>query len=438
MLRRPVRLLVVYKVFVLDLQDPIVFNPKHQHLGRVILMQRREFLQRASAVAGASIAASAERSSGADEPARGKTYRVGVIGSTGRGDYGHAMDRAWLEIPRTRIVAVADDNTQGLAMAAERLSVKQTFADYHQMLADVDLDIVAICPRWVDQHRDMAVAAARRGKHILIEKPFCRTLAEADEIVDACEKSNAKLAFGHPTNYSPKLDTVKRMIADGKIGRVLEYRARGKEDERRGGGHDLWVLGTHIMGMIRAIGSHPKWCFAQVLQDGKPVRQEDVYEGPEGFGPLAGDAVHAMYGMPDGSVAYFSSVRSQAGRARYALNVHGTEGVIEIQEGLLPSVKYLKDRSWSPGRSGASWQDVSSAGIGKPEPLSGRLYQARYMLQINDLLDSIEKNRQPKCSVYDALGATEMIVAVFDSHRVGGPVALPLENRENPLTMLST
>ena len=52
------------------------------------------------------------------------------------------------------------------------------------------------------------------------------------------------------------------------------------------------------------------------------------------------------------------------------------------------------------------------------------------------ILAAIEEQREPLCSVYEARGAIEMIVAVFESHRQGKPVSLPLENRENPLTML--
>ena len=55
---------------------------------------------------------------------------------------------------------------------------------------------------------------------------------------------------------------------------------------------------------------------------------------------------------------------------------------------------------------------------------------------VKDLIAAIEENRQPKCSVYEARGATEMIVACFESQRVGRPVPLPLVNRKNPLTML--
>ena len=366
-----------------------------------------------------------------------KKYRVAVIGRTGRGNYGHAVDTVWREGPNTEVVAVADDNKAGLAAAAKRLNITQTFLDYRKMLDKVKPDIAAICPRWSDQHRDMAVAAAERGIHVYMEKPFCRSLVEADEIVTACERTHVKLAIAHPTRYSPTLNTVKELIAAGRIGKVLEYRGRGKED-RRGGGEDLWVLGTHVLDMIHALGGQPQWCSANVMVDGKPVTKKDVVEGAEGIGPLAGDTVRAMYGMPDGSAAYFSSHRNARGKpSRYGLQIFGSLGIIEMLEGTLPSVKILEDSSWSPGRSGATWQHVSSAGIGKPEPLKGKRYTIRHYHAIIEFLAAIEEDRQPLGGVYTARAVTEMILAVFESHRTGKTVAMPLENRIHPLTLLS-
>ena len=288
--------------------------------------------------------------------------RIGVIGRTGRGDYGHGLDMAWADVPGTQVVAVADDDRDGLAQAATRLNVDQAYSDYRRMLDEVKPDIVTIAQRHVDQHRDMAVAAAERGIHILIEKPFCRTMAEADEIVAACERTHTKLVIAHLTRFSPKLAVVRRLISDGKIGRVLEYRGRGKEDPR-GGSQDLFVLGSHIMDLIRYFAGHPAWCFASILDGDRPIRRSDVKDGPEGLGPLAGDTVSAVFGLPDGTSAYFNSKRNAAHGAQFALSIYGTGGVIEMETGYLPSVKLLVDPKWSPGRSGAAWQDVSSAGI---------------------------------------------------------------------------
>lgn len=366
-----------------------------------------------------------------------ETYRIGVIGRTGRGDYGHGLDVVWKDIPNTQVVAVADEEPNGLAAAAKRLGVDQAFRDYREMLDKVKPDIVSICPRWIDQHRDMVVAAAERGIHIYLEKPLCRTLEEADQMVAACERTHAKLAIAHQTRYSPRTEVVKRLLSEGKFGRVLEFRGRGKEDTR-GGGEDLWVLGSHIMDLIRNFAGHPQWCFASVTEGGKPITKDDVKEGPEGIGPLAGDGVQAMYGLTNGGTAYFGSHRNVGGRGggRFGLQIFGSAGVIEMVTGYLPLVHYLADPIWSPGRSKAVWQEVTSAGIGQPEPLSDGGLHAGNVAAVKDLIAGIEENREPKSSLYEARGATEMIVACFESQRVGGPVTLPLENRKNPLARL--
>ena len=363
------------------------------------------------------------------------TLRAAVIGRSGRGDYGHGLDTVWASLPETRLVAVADDDREGLAKAAKRLNVERGYADYRQMLDEAKPDIVAIAPRFIDQHRDMAMAAAERGIHIFMEKPFCRTLVEADEIVAACERTHTKLVIAHQTRYSPKLETVRRLITEGKIGRVLEYRGRGKEDSR-GGSQDMFVCGWHIMDLIRYFAGHPVWCFASILEGDRPIRASDVKDGPEGLGPLAGDTVSAAFGMPDGTTAYFNSQRNAGQAARFAIVIYGTGGVIELQTGYVPSVKLLVDPKWSPGRSGAVWQDVSSVGVGIAEPVTDEGLHGGNVGAVRDLIGAIRENRETKSNVYDARGAIEMIMAVFESQRVGGSVTLPLANRQHPLAML--
>lgn len=365
------------------------------------------------------------------------TLRAAVIGRTGRGDYGHGLDEVWTGLDGVELVAVADDNKTGLAAAAKKLKVDKAFADYRQMLDQVKPDVVSIAPRWVDQHREMVVEAAQRGIHVYLEKPLCRTLAEADEMVAACESTHARLAIAHQTRYSPRIPVVKEMIASNKIGRVLELRGRGKEDAR-GGGEDLWVLGTHIMDLIILLGGQPTWCFGRATKGTEPITKADVAEGNEGYGPLAGDGVSAMYGMPKGAAAYFASQRGTSGRRpRFALQIFGSDGILELTTGYLPSVKYLADPSWSPGQSGTKWESVSSAGLGKPEPLTDDKHAGNRQAVL-ELLQAIRENRQPQGNIYDARAAVEMIVAVFESHRQGKPVDLPLKNRQNPLTMLSS
>jgi predicted dehydrogenase len=368
-------------------------------------------------------------------PAR---YRVAVIGHTDRGNYGHGLDVVWLEIPDARIVAVADASEQGLAEAVKRLGNPKGYRDYRRMLDEVKPDLVSICPRWIDQHRDMVVASAERGvRGIYMEKPMCRTLAEADEMIAACEKHKTKLAIAFQTRYSQKLPVVREWIQSGKLGQVIEFRARGKEDHR-GGGEDLWVLGIHMFNLIACLGGKPQWCFGTVEENGHPVGPADVKPGAEGIGPLAGGKVHAMYRLESGAVAYFDSVRRAGGQpTRFGLQIFGSQGIIQsFDTGHLPETYLLADSTWAPGRTGKRWIPISSAGVGKPEPLVNRGLAGGNLLAVRDLIEAVEKDRDPAASMYEARTATEMIVAVFESHRVGRPVTLPLAVRQNPLANL--
>ena len=368
-------------------------------------------------------------------------YRIAVIGNTGRGNYGHGIDSVWQHFrPQCEVVAVADPDEKGRGEAVQRLtdpetkSIPKAFADYRRMLDEAKPQIVAIGPRWLGEHRDMVVAAAEHGCHIYMEKPLCRSPQEADDMEAACKKYDVKLALAHQTAYSPKIQAVKDLIDGGDLGTILELRGRGKEDAR-GGAEDLWVLGSHVMNLIHTFGGDPKWCFARLEEGGQPVAKKHVREGNEEIGPLAGDTVHAMYGLSGGATAYFGSKRNAAG-GRFGLTIHGSKGIVEIVTGYLPSVQFLPDPTWSPGRSGAKWVPVSSAGPGVKEPLADGGLDAGNVLAVKDLLAAIEQDRDPECGIYEGRVTIEMICAVFDSHRTGAPVTWPLATRVNALSLL--
>lgn len=366
-----------------------------------------------------------------------KVYRVGIIGRTGGGDYGHAVDVAFTKLKNVEIAAVSDENEPGRAAAIKRTGAKNAYADYRQMLEREKPDIVAICPRWIDRHHEMLMAAAEAGCHVYMEKPFCRNLTECDEVIRAFEMRHLHLNLAHITQYSPTLDVVQAIIESGTIGDLLEIRARGKED-RRGGGEDLWVLGSHVFGIMRsAAGGNAKSCTAIVKQGDAKVSKEHVKDGAEGIGPLAGDYVQAQYVFDRDVIGTFSSKKNMGGNpSRFAVQIFGSKGIIEMESGYLAPAAILRDSSWSPARSGKSWERITSAGIGKPETRTDGTYEGGHIAGILDLIDSVENQRPSRCSAEVGRAITEMIAAVFESHRVGGAVDMPLANRDNPLTML--
>ena len=365
--------------------------------------------------------------------------RVGVIGHTGRGNFGHGLDTVWLQLAETPIVSVADANEAGLVAAEEKLHINNGFADYRQMLAEVKPDIVAVCPRQPDQHRDMILAAIETGASgIYVEKPFCRTPAEADEIVAACEKHNAKLAVAHRNRYHPTLQAIDKLIADGTIGKLLEIRGRGKGD-RRGGAEDLWVLGSHVLNLIHYFGGAPKSCSAVLLQDGRRVTKADVREGNEALGLLAGNEIHARYEMERGLIAYFDSIANDGTRsAGFGLQIIGSEGLIDINCDKLPLAYLVPGNPFQPTGDPRPWIPITSAGPGETEPIDDLAdLVSHHVSPARDLVAAIRSDRQPLCSVYDGAMTVEMICATFASHRESSKaVAIPLEARGNELARL--
>jgi predicted dehydrogenase len=394
-------------------------------------MNRRHFLA-ATTATGFTLGARAAEAGG--------KLKVAIIGHTGRGNYGHGIDTMWLSVPELgEIVAVADADAAGLADELKKLKVSKGFADYKNMLAEVKPDIVGIGPRHIDQHREMMMACVGAGvKGIYSEKPFVRSLAEADEVVAACQQQNVKLAVAHRNRYHPVMPVVAQLVKDGAIGRLLEFRARGKEDAR-GGSLDLWVLGSHLCNLIHFFGGKPMACSAVVLQNGKPVTKADVKEGDEGIGPLAGNEVHARFETECGVPAFFDSVQNAGVKsAGFGVQLIGTEGIIDLRTDKEPAAQILKGNPFNPTKEVRAWVPITSAGIGQTEPIAGiEKLVAGHVLPARDLIASIREDRQPLCGVEDARITIEMISGVFESHRLNGQrVTLPLKTRQNPLALL--
>ncbi|QDT53182.1 putative oxidoreductase YdgJ [Caulifigura coniformis] len=368
--------------------------------------------------------------------APGKRYRVGVIGHTGRGNYGHGLDTMWKEVPGCEIVAVADADEAGLSAAKKKLGVDNVFRDYRAMLAKSAVDIVAVAPRFLEEHRDMAVAAAQAGaRGIYMEKPFCRTPSEADEIVAACAKSGTRCAVAHRNRWHPALIHAKKLVDEGGIGRVLEVRCRGKEDAR-GGGLDLWVLGTHDLNLATFFTGPAVACTATMLNAGKPATPLDVVQGAEASGPLAGNELHARYETESGIPIFFDSI-AKAGtpEVNFGLQIVGTKGFIDFRIDLPKFAHVVFGSPTLASDTPREWTPITSGGVGKPEP-DGTLHQrlAGHILPALDLIAAIEENRPPLCSDKDGAMTVEMVCAAFASHRNNSArVALPLENRDHPL-----
>ena len=381
-------------------------------------MKRRDFLT-ASALA---LSAALLRAQVSERP-----LTVGVIGHTGQGNYGHGEDTVWLKIPQTKIVAVADVDPKGLADAAKRLGDVTAYADYKVMLASAKPDIAAICPRHIHEHYDMIVAAVAAGvKGIYVEKPFVRTLAEADEIVKLCAEKGVRLAIAHRNRYHPVVDVVKQLVASGEIGELKEVRVRGKQDQR-GGGLDLWVLGGHGFNLATLFTGPAVSCEAAILVEGRPATKADIRPGDEGVGLIVGDEIHARYETKSGIPLYFDSKKGSWTKGTpFGARLIGTKGVISLQIDEEPLAILERDGAKTP---------ITTAGIGKPEPIKDiRLINGGHHGAVRDLLAAIAEKRETLCGPAAGRETVELTLAVFASFAADGKkVILPLADRAHPL-----
>ena len=362
-------------------------------------------------------------------------YRAVIIGHTGQGDYGHGLDIVYDDVPEVEVVAVADPDAEGLATARERIGAANAYADYREMLEREEFDLVNVCPRVVTPHAAMVIAAAEAGaRGIFCEKPLAASLGEADAMMAACAARNVKVAVAH-RRANPYEQYGKKLIDEGAIGQLQVLRARGKWD-RRHGAEDLAVLGPHMMDSMRYFaGADVAWAHAHVSQDGREVVLDDVREGNEGIGLIAGSSIAAYYAFTNGVTAHFESqpgdTEAKVNSRWFGFDAHGTEGIISLRNSPNGEMYIYRHGMFIPDGK-VEWERVLLDDWEAIAP-HDRTHHSNISI-VRELMHAIEEDRDvaEASSGRDALAALEMIMAVHESQRIKGRVEFPLANRQNP------
>lgn len=140
-----------------------------------------------------------------------KRVRVGVIGAGMIAQVMHVPHLVELG-DQFEVAAICDISLGTATAVARKYGIPHVKSDYRQMLDEVDLDAVLVL---TTNHAPPAIAAARAGKHVLIEKPMCNNLAEADELIDAARSSGVVGMVGYHKRYDPGYrygrDLIQRM-----------------------------------------------------------------------------------------------------------------------------------------------------------------------------------------------------------------------------------
>ncbi len=362
---------------------------------------------------------------------------------------GHGLHVAFNGLPNVEMVGLFDSASSDLNAIMAVTGARRHYRDYVRMLDAEKPDIVVLCSRHPNDHFAQIEAAARRGVHIYCEKPMTVSLEEADAILELVKKSNIKLCMAHPARYDAGFLQMKRMVEAGEIGRPLTIHGRGKCDHR-GGGEDLMTLGTHILDLQTFFFGEPQSVWAEVKQDGKPIRPGAACQTVEPIGPTAGDEVFACFGFPGGVRGLFESRRSLVDPTKQdtpmGIAVIGTEGTLSMRFDDMKDAALRISRRPLPPDVAACFEQVEvtdARSIPGAAPLDDTLRgshapRARMFLQSNryavcDLMQSIEDDRQPVASMSIARLALEMIYAIYASQLAGRVVSFPLTDRTHPL-----
>jgi predicted dehydrogenase len=145
--------------------------------------------------------------------------RVGVIGY---GYWGPNLVRNFAELGDTRVTVVADRRAERLAQVQRRYPNIRVTTDAHDLIADPAVDAVAIATP-VAQHFDLASAALRAGKHVLVEKPIASTSDEANRLIDEAARRRLVLMVDHTFIYTGAVQKIHELVGSGDIGDVYYY-----------------------------------------------------------------------------------------------------------------------------------------------------------------------------------------------------------------------
>ena len=381
-------------------------------------LSRRQFTLALGSVALAGAGRAAV--SGAERP-----LRAAVIGHTGRGDYGHGLDRIFVGLPGVEIVAVADPEESGRQRVAAALGVQRSYADWKELLAREKPQLVSVAMRQADQHAEIGRACLRAGAHVFMEKPFVMSPDEADVMLAEAAQGELKIAVAHTMRLMPAVQHLLTYVREGKLGELLELRAYGKQDARAGG-EDLMVLGTHLFDLMRLFAGDPLWCSARVQVGERDITVADRRQVQDNVGWVAGDRITALFAFPGSVTGTFrSDARRRELTGHWGLELHGSRGVARINCDLQPRAYLRSAAPWTAAGRTEEWRPL--------EPLRTVSAEDHLIAPVRDWLEAIEADREPQCSGRNGAWAVEMVAAVYASALAGGRVSFPLKPRRHPL-----
>jgi myo-inositol 2-dehydrogenase/D-chiro-inositol 1-dehydrogenase len=343
-----------------------------------------------------------------------KNVRVGIIGSQFiSGIHADALNRC----AHARIVAAASPTRQHVREFADKFGIPKTFTDYRRLLDMPGLDLVVVgAPN--DLHCQIALDVAAAGKHIVMEKPLCMNLAEANRMIAACKKARVKLMYAEELCFAPKYVRLKQLLDSGALGQPTLVKHSEKHDGphaahfwdvNRSGGGVTMDMGCHAIEFFRWMLGRPKIrsVYAQMSTQvhGGKTRGEDnailIIEFENGVVGMAEESWTKPGGMDDRAEVYGSK------GVAYADLLHGNS----IQTYSAGGYDYAVEKAGSTkGWSFTMYEESWNYGFHQ---------------EMAHFVDCVRLNLQPVVTGEDGRIVLEAIFAAYESARTGMKVKLP-------------
>lgn len=317
----------------------------------------------------------------------------------------------------------------GAEKFAEETGCK-AYASLDDMLADPAIQVVTICTP-SGAHMDPAVAAAKAGKHVIVEKPLEITLERCDAIINACKENNVLLGTIMPSRFSPVNLALKEAIDSGRFGKLTLGDTyvkwwRSQEYYDQGEWRGTWALDGGGAYMNQAIHNVDLiyWFMG------------DVADVSSATGTLAHERIEvedtgvAAVRFKNGAIGTIAATTSAWPGLLKKTEIHGTTGSVIVEQDDLLMWEFEEANADDDSKKEQFAKKAgTTGGASDPTAIS---YQG-HLDQFTDFVNCINNGTAPAVDGYEGRKSVEIILAIYQSSWTGQRVSLPLaKDPENP------
>lgn len=367
--------------------------------------------------------------------------RVGIVGLGWMGQvHARALSRLMQHYPdsplRPRLVAVADPVTdERTQRAARAYGFEDVHTDWTELVARDDLDLVCVTgPNFI--HRDVAVAAARAGKHLWVEKPAGRSSTETLEIEAAVTAAGVQAAAGFNYRNAPAVEVARDLVASGRLGTIEHTTVRFISDYAADPDAALsWrftneFAGSGVLGDLVShaadLARHVVADITELVVDSAtfiPSRSEatvGALRHERGSGPMGPveneDYVNALLRFADGSRGILESSRVAVGEQNtYGIEVHGSKGSLAWDFRRLGELRVCLDQDYLDAFYTTRYVTPGDGELGAFQPGANNPmgFDDLKVVEAHRLVESIAQGKPYGATIHDAVVAAEIVDAMI-------------------------